>query len=117
MDNLKEIMEKYNISSIDDLESILKLNQLIRDGKIVIIDAPSYNHVLSDLNGFLQLERELRYSLEGFIKAFMAGDALWAYNVETRVIGEFKVNNPFSKEIKICEPDNFPADYDKSKLN
>ena len=115
MSDFNELLNKYNIKTIDELESVLKTDKLIKDGKIAVLDMPSYNHCLQDLNRFLSLELKLGYKLEEFISAFMEGDALWAYNTKTGVVGEFKVDDPFSKEIKISVSEEFPID--KSKLN
>lgn len=115
MDYLEELLEKYEIKTTEELESVLKTHKYLSEGKIVAVDINSYNHFLAELNTFLSLQNQLGYDLRGFIAAFMQGDAMWAYHTEKGIIGEFKIDDPFSQEITYKHIE--PEDYDKSKLN
>lgn len=115
-----ELLEKYGINSPSELEDALKTHKYLVEGKLTVVDINSYNHFLADLNEFLKLQNELGYDIKQFVQAFMQGDAMWAYHPGNRIIGEFKIEDPFSQEItyKRVEPNEvIPRDYDKSKPN
>jgi len=119
MKQVESLLKKYNIEDLAALEKRLQQSELMNNQNVVCLDIHEYNSLLKELNEFLLIERELGANLIGFIKHFMKGDALWAYNTEKKVIGEMKVENPFAHEITVKRIEKEPLlkDYDKKKLN
>lgn len=116
---LVELLNKYGIKDLSELDICLKQYKYLSENAISCVDIHEYNQLLKDLNRFLKLEHDLGASLEGFVRAFMKGDAMWAYHPEKHVIGEMKVKDPFSQEIHVkrITPENPLSDFDKKKLN
>lgn len=116
---LKELLEKYGIRDLDELDACLKQYKYLAENAVSCVDIREYNQLLRDLNKFLRLENELGASLEGFVRSFMKGDAMWAFHPTKRIIGEMKIKDPFSQEIHIKKitPEKTLSDFDKKKLN
>ena len=120
--DLLDLLDKYGVQNLEDLESRLKHYQLLIDRHLSFVDTQSYNMMLRDYNRYLVTERNLGADLIGFIQEFIKGDALWAYNTERKIIGEIKLKDPFAHEIRIRKleddelEDSFEV-YDKTKLN
>lgn len=116
---LEDILESFGVKDLQDLEARLKQHSFLTKPENCCISAHEYSNMLRELNEYFKVERELGASLIGFVRVFMRGDAMWAYNPEKRIIGEMKVKDPFSQQITIKRIVKEPLveDYDKKKLN
>ena len=108
---MEEILQKYGVETPEELDKRLEQYKFLSEHKYTCVDLEGYNRTLESLTTFFRLQNDLGYDIYEFIKAFMVGDAMWAYEPEKRMIGEFKVDEPFSQQITIKRV------IDKNKIN